>query len=160
MTHSSRRGLAMLAATITATAVALAPMSPALAADGDDPTWYGCDSGAQRLVTAQMPDRQLRMVDPANGAVIGYAYLIYSPTCETQWVKVNYNSGYYPQPSVWRQNQSGTNQYISQFSPWGGTVWTYVLDGMRTQAGCGGVQIYRGVSGGSGHVGWYYLGCA
>lgn len=109
MTRGSRRGLAMLAATIVATVVALVPMSPALAADGDDPTWYGCDSGAVRLRTAQMPNRQLRMVDPANGQQIGYAYLVYSSQCETQWVKVNYNSGYYPQPSVWRRNQSDAN---------------------------------------------------
>lgn len=96
-----------------------------------DPNWNNCSSRGVNLNTPQMPNGYLKMVDPANGSIIGYAYLRYSVNCKTQRVKVNYNGGYYPKPWVWKQNQSGTDLTTSYFAPWQGTVWTWALTNMQ-----------------------------
>jgi hypothetical protein len=161
--HRHKWSLRIIAAMLSCVAVT-SVAQPAQAAEGLDPHVYGCDSNAVNLRTAQMPNYSLRMVDPTNGNEIGYAYLRYGNYCAAvgqnwgaQWVKVNYNSGYSPDPHVWVQNQTGTDQGISSYSPWQGTVWTYVLTDMQNRAGCGGVHIYR-TSGA--YVKWFYLGCA
>jgi hypothetical protein len=94
------------------------------------------------------------MYDPANGAVMGTAYLVYSAGCQTEWVTVHVNAGYSPSPSVWLQNQTGTDLYTAGSS--GSTYWTYQLANMQYQVACGGVQMYR--SSGA-YVNWNYLGC-
>lgn len=137
---------------------AMISAAPAGAAtNGSSPHATRCDADAISLHTYGMPD-------PQTGAVMGYSYLRYSPTCQTEWVTVNYNSGYYPEPSVWVQNQSGTNLYTAGDSYWGGKVWTNQLADMRYRTACGGVQMYRTynqyVPSRGAYMGWFYLGCA
>lgn len=158
--RASHALLVVLAAMFATLGVAVTSGSqPASAAScspyctGASPRGTNCDSDGRTL-------KSLRMTDPANGAEIGWAYLRYSPSCGTEWVTVTYASGYFPRPSVWNQNQSGTDQYTAGDAPYQGKVWTKMIADMRYRAGCGGVQMYRGVSGGNGYVGWYYLGCA
>lgn len=140
---------------IVAIAAILAFLPGAAAASeslGDDPDYSGCDT--QHAVV----DKHTTMTDPRNGNIIGTAYLIYSFGCASEWVKVVYNASIYiVSPSVWKQNQSGTDLYESGLDwefPWG-VDWTWQLEGMSTTAGCGGVQVYDAV----GYVNWYYLGC-
>lgn len=140
-----------------ATTVAVAQPAQAIPMS-EDPNRSGCDANAVSLRTPQMPNYYLRMIDPSGNNEIGYAYLRYSRSCETQWVKVNYNNGYIVRPWVWKQNQSGTDRGISDWSPAQGTHWTWQLFGMRYSAGCGGVHVYRYSY--DNYVGWYYLGCA
>jgi hypothetical protein len=135
----------------------LAAAQPAAATNGGNPApWEtGCLYAGQH----QYPPRY--MYDPRNGRYVGWAAVEYSTTCQTEWVEVQYVAGYEPEPSVWMQNQSGTNLYTAP-SYWGDR-WTYQLAGMRYRAGCGGVQLYAAADGwwqGRGqYLGWYYLGC-
>ncbi len=100
------------------------------------------------------------MTDPSNGANMGTAYLVYSAGCQTEWVTVHANSPYYPEPSVWLQNQTGTNLYetITSGDPQG-VYWTYQLANMEFQTACGGVQMYNELAPGTGYVNWNYIGC-
>lgn len=102
---------------------------------------------------------QVRLYD--GNRYVGWAAVEYSTYCQTEWVEVQYIMGYEPEPSVWMQNQSGTNLYTAD-SYWGDR-WTFQLASMRYRAGCGGVQLYRAADGawsGRGqYLGWYYLGC-
>jgi hypothetical protein len=88
------------------TALLLLPSS-AYAADAGDPDqgFPPCDqqsAGVHNTIT---------MYDPSNGTEMGYAYLVYSSGCQTEWTTVHTFSPYYSLPSVWLQNQSGTNLY-------------------------------------------------
>jgi hypothetical protein len=158
------RAAAAMAATVAAGAAVLAfAGSPAYASGGTgagDPHATGCDASAYSLSTAQMPGEVLTM--RVGGVIAGYAYLRYSAGCQTEWVKVTYNSGFLPMPSVWVQNTSGTNLYSSDLAPWQGTTWTWQLPGMRYRAACGGVQMYytNGIGNYGVYAGWFYLGCA
>ncbi|MFC4148073.1 hypothetical protein ACFO0M_17605 [Micromonospora mangrovi] len=149
-----KRRLRWLRGGLLATAAILALVFPTAAYAGTgagDPSATGCDSRA----TSQ--HNNLTMVDPVNKAVAGTAYIVYSSWnggCDTEWVTVHYNSGYRPSPSIWLQNQSGTDLYAAYTS--GGLSYTYQLGSMRYRTGCGGVQLYR--SDGS-YVDWFYLGC-
>jgi hypothetical protein len=100
------------------------------------------------------------MYDPANGAYMGYAYFVYSNGCQTEWLTVHTVSPYYPDPSIWIQNQTGTNLYeaMSSGNPQG-TNWTNQLANMHTQTACGGVQMYNALKPGTGYVNWNYIGC-
>lgn len=102
----------------------------------------------------------ITMIDPSNGANMGTAYLVYSAGCQTEWVTVHANSPYYPLPSVWLQNQTGTDLYetITSGDPQG-VYWTYQLANMKYQTACGGVQMYNALAPGTGYVNWNYLGC-
>jgi hypothetical protein len=140
-------------------AVALLITAPGAQAaqSAGDPSRSGCDTSRYDL-------RSKRMYDPATGAYMGLGILRYSVACQTEWVTVYYNAGYYPEPSVWLQNQAGTDLYTSMWAPWQGTVWTGMLPNMKYRAGCGGVQMYRTYnqyypSRGK-YIGWFYLGCA
>jgi hypothetical protein len=118
-----------------------------------------CEDGATALVTKALKDGKTD---------IGTAELRYSPKCGTTWVRVIFKFGsYYPDPSVWEQNQTGTDRHRAT-NPMdldlnSGIVYTYMIEGRRTPD-CGGVQIYKANIGGgpdpSRWVGWYYLGCA
>lgn len=100
----------------------------------------------------------ITMTDPNNGDIMGTAYLVYSAGCQTEWVTVHANSPYEADPSVWLQNQSGTNLYQPPTSgvPQG-TYWTYQLGNMKYQTACGGVQMYDDLTGS--WVSWNYIGC-
>jgi hypothetical protein len=76
---------------------------------------------------------------------------------KTDWVTVYTYGTYYPDPSIWLQNQAGTNVYEALMSgdPQG-THWTDQLGGMKYRTACGGVQIYN-VN--SRWVSWNYIGC-
>jgi hypothetical protein len=100
----------------------------------------------------------ITMTDSGNGEVMGTAYLAYSAGCQTEWVTAHVNSPYEAEPSVWLQNQSGTNlnQPPTSGGPQG-TYWTYQLGNMKYQAACGGVQMYDDLTGR--WVSWNYIGC-
>ena len=155
MTSKSRTTLILfaVAAVIGVTAIAAAQASPL----NPDPHQTGCDQTAVTVGSRSM-------YDPTNGAYIGLAQLRYSRGCETEWVTVFYNSGYYPSPSVWLQNQSGTDLYASDQAPYQGTVWTNQLPNMRYRTACGGVHVYRTVNAYYPSPGkwlaWFYIGCA
>ncbi|MFF4810964.1 hypothetical protein ACFY03_22400 [Micromonospora chersina] len=140
-----------LRATLLAAAAIFAIALPSTAYAGTgagDPSTTGCD----RQQTS--PHNQIYMYDPANGAYMGTAYLVYSNGCDTEWLTVRYTSGYRPSPSIWLQNQSGTDLYAAYNT--GGLAYTYQFGSMRYRTACGGVQMYR--SNGS-YVDWFYLGC-
>jgi hypothetical protein len=102
---------------------------------------------------------QVTMHDPSNGAVMGVARIDYSAGCQTEWVKVDGDSPYYPaSASVWMQNQTGTDLYETLESG-EGEYWTYQLGNMKYQTGCGGAQMYNALAPGTGYVTWVYLGC-
>lgn len=133
-----------------AAVVAVALPGAAYAGTGaGDPVTTGCDNSSY---TSR--HNVLDMYDPSNGAYTGQAYLVYSSLCQTEWVTVHYSSGYSPSPSVWLQNQTGTDLYAAYTG--GGLSYTYMLGDMRYRVACGGVQMYR--SNGS-YVNWNYLGC-
>jgi len=152
--NSVRVGLlVLLTAVVSAVVVSGAQASPGWM----DPHNTGCDRTAYTL-------KAKAMYDPTNGAYIGLALLRYSTGCQTEWVTVYYSSGYFPWPSVWNQNQSGTDVYTSDDAPYQGTVWTGMLYNMRYRAGCGGVQVYRTINQyyptPGKYLAWYYIGCA
>lgn len=128
--------------------------SQAFAANGGDP-----DQGTPPCDTQSVTRHNtITMRDPSNGATMGTAYLSYSAGCQTEWVTVHAYQPYYPGPSVWMQNQNGTNLYSAMDSgnpP--GTYWTNQLTNMRYQAGCGGTQMYNGYT--NRWVSWNYIGC-
>jgi hypothetical protein len=141
-------------------AAAIAIPATAMAANGGDPDVGSppCDAHPANLKVQNATP----MIDPSNGAVMGWAYLVYSPDCQTEWVRVHYRSGYSPSPSIWLQNQNGTNLYTAESGVYVGTTdgpwaaWTFQLTNMRYQTACGGVQMYR--SNGQ-YVNWNYVGC-
>jgi hypothetical protein len=136
-------------ATVVAAAALLIPAT-AMAANGGDP-----DQGLPPCDTQSTSQHNvLNMYDPGNGAYMGQAYLVYSAGCETEWVTVHYTAGYSPSPSVWMQNQSGTDLYGANYDS--GVTWTYQLTNMRYQTACGGVQMYTMAGA---YVNWNYLGC-
>jgi hypothetical protein len=99
------------------------------------------------------------MYDPRNGRYMGYAYIVYSSGCQTEWVTVHAYSPYAPIESVWMQNQSGTSlddAITSNFDN-SGVYWTNQLTNMRYQTACGGTHMYDASSGQ--YVNWNYLGC-
>lgn len=121
---------------------------------GQSPRHTNCDSDA-------VTTRSMTMKDPRNNRTIGQAYLRHSNRCGADWVLVTYASGYFPIPSAWMQNRSGTDQRTAGDAPYQGKVWTNMVEG-RNVADCGGVQIHdANYAGGytSRHVGWFYLGC-
>jgi Protein of unknown function (DUF2690) len=150
--------LAAAVIVFVATAAAITTATAATtrtATSAGDPHYSGCDQSAVTIGYRYMYN---------GSAYMGLAQLRYSNVCQTEWVTVYYNSGYYPSPSVWEQNQSGTDLYVSPFAPWQGTVWTDQLAGMRYTAACGGVQMYHTlnqfVPARGDYIGWYYIGCA
>ena len=129
------------------------------AADAGDPYTSGCDNTA-------VTGRLLAVV--YDGTRIGNAELRYSTSCQTEWVTFYSSSGYaannfYIEPSVWLQNQTGTNLYTAASSPSMGTVYTDMLPDMRYRTACGGIQLYRGLNAAGEEqedwLGWYYIGC-
>lgn len=137
------------AAVVTAvSAAALLMPAPAWAYSAGDPQTTGCASSEITLLSAAM-------YSPNNGAYMGSEYLRYSTGCRTEWVTVDYASGYSAQPSVWMQNQTGTNLYTAENN--GSAVWTYQLGSMKYATACGGAQMYT--SSGT-WVAWDYIGCA
>lgn len=150
--HGRRRRLSILCALTTALLVVFSTFgTPAWAASAGDP-----DQGTPPCDTlSTSPHNVTTMADPSTGASMGTAYLVYSAGCQTEWVTVHVNWGYAAWPSVWLQNQSGTDLYEAA-SLDNSTVWTYQLADMKYQTACGGVQMYR--SNGS-YVNWNYLGC-
>ncbi|MER5888764.1 hypothetical protein ABT160_33480 [Streptomyces sp. NPDC001941] len=158
-----RRAAVVLVSLVLALAAMVSTGPSAFAAGDGDPRQSGCDASGINLTTAQMPGGEFTIRDPANGAVAGHGYLRYSTSCQSEWVKVTYNTGYLPdQASLWLQNQSGTDLYNSGYAPWGGTIWTWMYRNMRTRVGCGGVRMYRATQGGGygSYLGWFYFGCA
>ena len=147
-----RRRLSVLGALITALLMVSSTSGPsAWAASAGDP-----DQGTPPCDTQFTSQHNgIAMTDPSTGASTGTAYLVYSAGCQTEWVTVHVNWGYSAWPSVWIQNQSGTDLYRTA-SLDNSTVWTYQLANMKYQTACGGVQMYR--SNGS-YVNWNYLGC-
>lgn len=146
---------AVIALAVPAAMTSASAATARVATSAGDPHYSGCDQSAVTLRYRYMYD---------GSAYMGMALLRYSRVCQTEWVTVFYNSGYYPSPSVWEQNQTGTDLYVSSFAPWQGTVWTEQLAGMYYTAGCGGVQMYHTlnqfVPAQGDYIGWFYLGCA
>src|SRR5580704_4656558 len=104
-------GIASLSA---ACAIAiLVPASVAGATNAGDPHTTGCDQTA--ITGKSIPVY-------AHGSYLGSLNLRYSNSCQTEWVTFYAASyaaatGYYFQPSVWMQNQSGTDLYTAPSSP-------------------------------------------
>ena len=96
-------------------AVALLVPASAWAYSAGDPQASGC-------ANSEITDLTKTMYDPNNGAYMGTEYLRYSTACATEWVTVDYFNGYHASPSVWIQNQSGTDLYWSVNT--GSIVWT------------------------------------
>jgi hypothetical protein len=137
------RGGAVAVATLLAVLGLLFSVGTANATNGGDPQ-SGCAASMSRQSSVAVLD---------HGSQVGTAYLRYSGTCGTQWVTVVYNVGYSGQPSVWMQNQNGTNLYAVYSD--NTESYTYQLSGMAYQVGCGGVQMYHnGV-----YLEWVYIGC-
>lgn len=154
------RGILALGISCAAAVACAFPAAASLIYGDGDPHLAGCDATAISLKTPQAPKGYLTIKD--GSTIAGYAYLRYSVACQSEWVTVTYNSGYYPSPWFWLQNQSGTDLQTSTFAPWQGKVWTDMWDDMHYRAGCGGVQMYHanGIGGQGAYLGWYYLGCA
>ncbi|MCR6484011.1 hypothetical protein M8542_14395 [Amycolatopsis sp. OK19-0408] len=88
-----------------------------------------------------------------GGTRAATAHLRYSRSCGTQWVTVYFLPGYSAAPSVWLQNQSGTNLYTAYSDST--SAYTYQLFNMANRVGCGGTHLYHnGV-----YLKWTYLGC-
>jgi hypothetical protein len=156
MSHLRKRvriGVVFLLVLMATVVVAGAQANPT----AGDPYYTNCYLSSVGL-------KQITLYDPANHANMGVAILKYSKTCKTEWVSVYYNSGYFPSPSVWVQNQTGTNLYTSGGAPYQGTVWTEMLPSMQYRVGCGGVQMYHTYNAyyptQGKYIGWYYIGCA
>lgn len=141
-----RRCWTALATLLVAVALTTVAATSASAANGGNPQTSGCAASAVTLRTVNLHDA---------GTHIGSASLRYSRDCQTQWTTVNWWGSYSASPSVWVQNQSGTDLYAAYRD--GTSAYTNQLTGMRYTAGCGGTHVYR--SNGS-HVGWFYIGCA
>lgn len=139
---------------VTGVAILAASASPAMAVEnGGDPA-QGIPPCAQLS-----PSRHntTNMYDPRNGAYMGYAALVYSAGCRTEWTVVHPVWPYRPYPSVWLQNRTGTDLYEAGSSHFtSNDYWTDQLPNMQYRTACGGVQMYDGY----GHwLKWVYLGC-
>lgn len=115
------------------------------ASNAGNPHTTGCDQTGATYKTINMY---------TGSTYMGHADLRYSTGCQTEWTTVYFSGPYTGQPSVWMQNQSGTNLYAAYTD--GGESYTYQLGDMKYATGCGGVQMYTSSGG---YVGWYYVGC-
>jgi hypothetical protein len=145
------RGLILLITPVTL--IALLTGTASASDNAGDPT-LGTPPCDTQSASEHLP---ITMTDPNNGENMGTAYLVYSAGCQTEWVTVHANSPYEADPSIWLQNQTGTNLYQPPTSPDGGTYWTYQLGNMKYQTACGGVQMYDDLTGA--WVSWNYIGC-
>lgn len=143
----TRRPRRIVAIGVLTGAAALAIPTSAWASNAGDPQTTGC-------AASEVTDIGVNMYDPNNGAYMGSEYLRYSTACATEWVTVYPASGYTAQPSVWMQNQSGTDLYTAENL--GSAIWTYQLGNMAYATACGGSQMYT--TSGT-WVAWEYIGC-
>ena len=159
--------LSRRSATVLATALVVLGAG-ASAAHANDATYYnqspgpfcGDPQGGQAPLRL-IGDRAIKY----KGKKIATIRLVYSPACGTAWVKVvATGSGYFFEPSVWRQNSTGTTLHdplINDAPP--GVEWTAMIPA-RDQVVCGGVQAYQNynqfVPARGKHLSWNYLGCA
>ncbi|MET8848525.1 hypothetical protein [Amycolatopsis sp. NPDC004625] len=109
-----------------------------------NPQTSGCAASMSREVVADIYD---------GGTRAATAHLRYSRSCGTQWVTVYYLPGYSAAPSVWLQNQSGTNLYTAYSDST--SAYTYQLFNMANRVGCGGTHLYHNGA----YLNWTYLGC-
>src|SRR3954453_5221927 len=133
-------------ATVLATALVVLGAG-ASAAHANDATYYNQSPGPF-CGNTQGGQAPLRLIgDRAikyKGKKIATIRLVYAPACGTAWVKVvAEGSGYFFEPSVWRQNSTGTTLHdplINDAPP--GVEWTAMIPA-RDQVVCGGVQAYQ-----------------
>ncbi|MEU7478350.1 DUF2690 domain-containing protein [Lentzea sp. NPDC042327] len=116
----------------------------ASAAADPNPQTSGCAASMSRQVSADIYDGSQR---------VATAHLRYSRSCGSQWVSVYFLPGYSAAPSVWLQNQSGTDLYTAYSDST--SAYTYQHFNMANRVGCGGTHLYRNGT----HLGWTYLGC-
>jgi hypothetical protein len=88
-----------------------------------------------------------------NGTWVGEASIMWSPSCQANWVEVRFDQGRYRLTSMefWAKNQPGKRLRASNQSNYNsGQVWTYML---KNVTGCGRVSYSRGTNGGGGGFG-------
>lgn len=157
---------------MTTSTVSLAEVvssTPASAATtAGDPFTSGCDLSAITGKSVGLYQIGSSIDTTGAGEFLGNLDLRYSTSCETEWVTFYPASGYaatnfYLEPSVWLQNQTGTNLYTAPSSGYMGEVYTNMLPSMKYRTACGGMQVYQGIEASGaeqeGYVGWAYIGC-
>lgn len=147
----------------TAVAVVLAGITVGAPPAGAVSAWSGRDPyhdygpGACANDEVYLASTKTYVYDQST--LVGTGYLVYSPTCQTNWGEFFYASPaawntHEVEPSTWEEGKDGTNQYSPDLNAYG-PVYTLMVDG-RGPA-CAGAQLYEYPS----HhwVTWYTFGC-